>query len=95
MFTILQIKKSTRKKPAGKTNQQGLETSYQMIKGPDLHHAQHSLTHLIQSSTKVNIIRYIRKNAREDLPNDQIRHHKSKHVLPPYSQHKEDTSNAT
>jgi len=94
MFSILQIRKRTRKKPGGKTNQQGLETGYQMTKGPDLHHAQQSLTHLIQNSTKVNTIRYIRKNAREDLPNDQIRLHKSKHVLPPYSQHKEDTSNA-
>jgi hypothetical protein len=40
MFTIIQIKNITRKKPAGKTNQQGLETGYQMTKGPDLHHAQ-------------------------------------------------------
>ena len=54
MFTILQIRKSTRKKPIGKTNQQGLETGYQMPKGPDLHYAQHSLTHLI--NTKFNNI---------------------------------------
>jgi hypothetical protein len=46
---ILLIRKRTRKKPIGKTNQQGLETGYQMAKGLDLHHAQQSLTHLIQS----------------------------------------------
>ena len=40
------------KKPAGKTNQQGLENGYQMTKGPDLHHAQQSLTHLV--NTKFN-----------------------------------------
>jgi hypothetical protein len=33
MFTTLQIKKRTRKKPAGKTNQQGLDTSHQMTLG--------------------------------------------------------------
>ena len=53
--SILQIRKRTRKKSTGKSNQQGLETSYQMSKGPELHHAQQSLTKLIQSSTKVNI----------------------------------------
>jgi hypothetical protein len=36
------------KKSAVKSNQQGLETSYKMTKGPELHHAQQSLTHLIQ-----------------------------------------------
>ena len=30
MFTTLHIRKRTRKKPVGKTNQQGLETGYQM-----------------------------------------------------------------
>jgi hypothetical protein len=67
MFTIYRSEKSTRKKLVGKTNQQGLETSYQLTKGPNLHHAQQSLTHLIQSSTKVNT----------DM---QIRLHKSKHL---------------
>ena len=52
--SILQIRKRIRKKSAGKSNQQGLETSYQMSKGPKLHHAQQSLTKLRQSSTKVN-----------------------------------------
>ena len=33
MFTTLQIRKRTRKKLAGKTNQQGLETGYQMTPG--------------------------------------------------------------
>ena len=50
MFTILQIRKRTKKKPAGKTNQQGQENGYQMTKGPDLHHAQQSLTHAITMS---------------------------------------------
>jgi hypothetical protein len=59
MNSVMQVyhttnQKKTKKKPAGKTNQQGPETGYQMTKVPDLHHAQQSLTHLIQSSTKVN-----------------------------------------
>ena len=61
MFSILQIRsKTTRKKSIAKSNQQGLETSYKMTKGPELHHAQQSLTHLIQSSTKVNTNTQIR-----------------------------------
>jgi hypothetical protein len=33
MFTTLQIRKRTRKKPTSKTNQQGLETGYRMTLG--------------------------------------------------------------
>ena len=39
--------KEYQKKPTGKTNQQGLETGYQLTKGPNLHHVQQSLTYLI------------------------------------------------
>ena len=46
-YTIDQ--KENQKKLAGKTNQQRLETGYQMTKGPDLHHAQQILTHLINA----------------------------------------------
>ena len=44
------IRKRTKKKSASKTNQQGQENGYQMTKGPNLHHAQQSLTHAIAMS---------------------------------------------
>ena len=53
-LVYLYIRKRTRKKSTGKNNQQGLETSYQITKQIEQHHAQESLTDLIQSSTKVN-----------------------------------------
>ena len=59
--------KSTKKKPTGKTNQQGLETGYQLTKGPDLHHGQQSLAHLIQGSTKVNTDMQIRLHKSKSL----------------------------
>ena len=61
MFSVLYIiSKATRKKSIAKSNQQGLETSYKMTKGPRLHHAQQSLIDLMQSSTKVNTNMQIR-----------------------------------
>ena len=68
MFTILQIRKRTKKKPTAKTYQHGLQTGHQMTKGPDLHHAQQSLTHLIQSWTKVNTDM---QRAKKDTPAPQ------------------------
>ena len=52
MNSVMHIYHTTdkKKKPVGKTNQQGLENGYQMTKGPDLHHAQQSLTHAIAMS---------------------------------------------
>ena len=47
-------------KLVGKTNQQQLENGYQMTKGPDLHHAQQSLTHIINMSTLTFVEPYIR-----------------------------------
>ena len=49
------------KKPAGKTNQQGLENGYQMTKGPDLHHAQLSLIYAIAMSVLTFIELCIRR----------------------------------
>ena len=50
MNSVMHIRKRTKKKLVGKTNQQELENGYQMTKGPDLHHAQQSLTQVIAMS---------------------------------------------
>ena len=52
-----------RKKSTVKSNQQGLETSYKMTKGPELHHAQQSLTHLTQSVAKVHTDMHANKSS--------------------------------
>ena len=56
MFTILQIRKRTKKKPVGKTNQQGLETGYQMTKGHDLHHAQQIVSARLAPGAKIVMV---------------------------------------
>ena len=42
--------KENQKETNRQTNQQGQENGYQMTKGPNLHHAQQSLTHAIAMS---------------------------------------------
>jgi hypothetical protein len=44
-------------------NLQQKETSYKMTKRPVLHHAQQSLTHLIQSAAKVHIDMHANKSS--------------------------------
>ena len=51
MNSVMHIYRTTDQKEIQKeTNQQGLENNYQMTKGPDLHHAQQSLTYAIAMS---------------------------------------------
>ena len=51
-------------------NPQQKETSYKMTKRPELHHAQQSLTHLIQSAAKVHTDMHANKSShiRKGIP---------------------------